>query len=306
MLGFPRRQEKAQSAELIITSPHVLLPEPSLIPLDQAVHTALLLSSSFESPDGFGSVVGNFDGEGLTCGALGFAWKYGRQQSLILKCEAKYPGTIRQMMPNHGDLFLTLAKMPVSRSFVQIANFTNSSGVVDRSIKFELTQYWGSREMTEMQVEEAMFMGQHALVDATQWAISSRQSTEPTLQEFVFMFDVTVQNGSLNGLSFDSIKTVMSENLDQNFQKIVNYCDVNSNRDCKKNAIIWQKLFETASENQKNLLSIGYLRSLKARQQYAGAVLNRRGTIALMQGYVNQTLRDFYLEYPHLLNDTVR
>lgn len=298
-----------------LISPDVLLPEPSKptladpqnVSLEQALHTVVLISSSFESPDGFSAVVGNFDGEGLTCGALGFTWKYGRQQQLILEAEAKYPGLATRLMPDYGKTFLTYAAMPVmGGSFQNIANMSDGNGHVFPQIKTELMAYWGSPEMTEIQLGEALHMGQHALIDAQKWAKDARNSDAPTLHELAFFFDVGVQNGSMEGISFSSIQSCMGPNLDHNLQTVLNFCKSNSNKDCQRNAILWNKVFENATDNQKNLLIVGYLRARKARTQYIPSVLNRRGTLSVMQGYVNQELRNFYSQYPYLLSDLIK
>ena len=305
MFGFFKRRPTSEQTKVESLDLPPKFPLPSVLSLSQATQTAIEISSSFESHDGFASVVGNFDGEGLTCGALGFTWKYGRQQDLIIQCEVKHPGLILKYMPSMGRTFLSLAKMPIGKSFPSIVKMSDHAGQVLPAIKSELKVYWGSPEMVEIQVQEANDMAKKASAYCNAWN-SATENTSVTLHEFCFFFDMIVQNGSLDDLTYMSVKNYVGPSIKMAFVNVIDFCERNSNRDSKQNARLWEKIFPLTNLNQQRLVILAYLRAERSAQAYAASVMNRRGSIALMQGYVNRSLRDFSTQYPSLLADTVK
>jgi hypothetical protein len=308
LLGFLKRIfARPESDELLsIKSYFDRLNSAEPLTLSQATELAIKISSSFESNEGFASVVGDFDGQGLTCGALGFAWKAGRQQPLILECQAKYPGLITELMPDHGENYLSYAEMGVDESMPHIGAWSDSHGVLlSPKLIAELEAFWGSDQMTEIQVDEASQMALTASGDASQWAQAER-GEEYNLHEFIFFFDLVVQNGSLEGLTYQSVLNFQKAQGTRAIKTVLNVCGKNSNSDLQENAIVWNKLFKLATDNQQKLFLLAYLRAEKSIPRWFASVMNRRGSLALLQGYVNKSFRDFGSEYPNILNDLVK
>jgi len=61
-------------------------------------------------------------------------------------------------------------------------------------------------------------------------------------------------------------------------------------KDCWRNAAIWRGAVDPA---WRDLFILSYLRAQKARAEYAGVVMNRKGAIALARGWVNAELMNF-------------
>lgn len=312
LFARPTPEQKVQTVESADLPPEIPVSEssvPSLTfstdPLHRATQTALLISSSFESHEGFASVVGNFDGEGLTCGALGFTWKFGRIQKLMLQAEEKYPGLLTKYMPTYGKYFLKLAKMPIQSSFPTIARLSQGNTVIS-SYRVELQKFWGSPEMVEIQTNEAIQMGMQARHYAKLWSQCSSNVVTPRLYQFVFFFDIVVQNGSLLGLTYGSVMDFIGHSIDAATETVLAYCGSNSNSDLKQNAILWRKIFSEANLDQKKLFFLAFLRMEKANANFSASVMNRKGTLALMQGYVNHQLFDLTKTNPSLFGEALK
>lgn len=275
------------------------------ISLTDATTIALEISSSFEGHDGFGNIAGNFDEQGLTCGALGFAWKQGRQQSLVKQCMEKHPHLLESLMPKCGQVYSLLAHQPIKDSLTAISSWSTARGLhVAEPYASELRAFWSCPEMIQIQTNEALHMAKTAYRDASLWSQGSRKLVAPLFHEFVFFFDVLVQNGSI-GISYQNVSDFIGGNSGKVLDQVLNWCAANYNTDTKQNAIHWKNNLLAVTDDQKKLFILGYLRALKSDIHFRGSVMNRRGTLALLHGYVNQQWRDFSTQYPFLLSDIV-
>jgi len=274
------------------------------IHFEDAIKIALDISSDFEGDGGFGNIVGDFDGQCLTCGALGWTWKFGEQQKMVLYCEKLYPGCIQKYMPTQGGQYLFLCTKPVAGTSEEISSW--SSGATVKSPHYsELKAFWGSSEMTGVQVYYAKSIANKAMGYATAWTKARNGSVmAPTLQEFCFFFDVVVNNGSLLGLSFSDVSERLHHSGEAGvMEEITQWCGKQQNKDCRKNGIYWKTL--SVSQLEVELLVMGWLRSMKSKSQWQASVMNRRGLISVGSGYNEGVKKDFYTKYPLLKNVTV-
>jgi hypothetical protein len=258
----------------------------SEITLAQAVHIALQISSSFEGNAGFGNVSGNFDGQGLSCGALSWTWTYGLQQGMVKEFNQSHPGLIEKLMPVMGKSYLNLVEMPVDESMPLVKSWS-VAGVLNKEIASELQKLWSSPQMVEIEVSRAMKTGTEVYLHASRWAKSF--GTQVTLHEFVFFFDVLVQNGSMQ-VSFLDVQEFVGTDISSAIEEVYEWCESQSLKDCKSNAELWRSLVLT--EEQLYLMVLGFLRTRKALVQYQPSVMNRKGSIAALTGYCNGRVYD--------------
>ena len=279
-----------------VATPEPLKPTVHTIGLRDAVKIALDLSASFEGPGKFGNIVGNFDGQGLTCGALGWIWKNGNQQAMVLECEKKYPGIVLRLMPSLGATYLKLCRTPVAQSFQQVSSWSDH-GQVMPVYKKELQLFWSSPQMVEVQVDHAMRIANEAIKGLDAYC----GGDEWPLQEFLFFFDIEVQNGSLAGINLDDVVKFIDgsggyhEAASKVLQWVLARCPlVNYNT--------WKEEIEQggAGHDKIELFVLAHLRSLKAREQYQDEVMNRKATIALLRGYVNREMYDLRQKVPSI------
>jgi hypothetical protein len=80
----------------------VPLVSKSQLDTSDLLHRVVLLTAAFEvgstAPDEiFSYVTGNFDGQGITIGPIGFTWRTGEIQRLLRVMEKDHPGVLRQI-----------------------------------------------------------------------------------------------------------------------------------------------------------------------------------------------------------------
>ena len=150
--------------------------------LQQLTRKALSVTSAFEG-GGFGTVTGNFDGQGLSCGALQWAFGQGTQQKLVKEVEEVKPGIVVSLMPNCGKDYLLLCSMKTEEAMLSIQKWSQGGKLIE-PYKSELMRLWSSVEMVEIQVESAMGIGNKAYQLCSTW-----NNSEPTAKEFCFYRD---------------------------------------------------------------------------------------------------------------------
>lgn len=268
-----------------------------------ALKIALEISADFEG-SGFDNVVGNFDGQILTCGALGWTWRFGDHQQMVLQCERANPGATQKYMPTEGKEYLDLCGELVARTIPEVTRWTRSGhgSMVNEPYLSELKAFWGSPEMIDIQVSFAHRIGEKAIRYDRDWVMSSQQDFVMTVQEFCFFFDLVVNNGSLLGLSYSDVRQRIGGS-GVILGEISHWCSVQSNRDSRRNADYWGRL--SPIDNERNLLVLGWLRALKAKREWAPSVMNRRGILALGSGYCEGEKKDLYGRFPTFRDEKI-
>lgn len=249
---------------------------------------AAYISSTYEGKGGdYANVVGNFDGAYLTCGLLGLTWKYGNQLEILDKYLKKYgPNKLQKLMPKTGGEYLDAINSGYSEGAAIVSKWSSGSKVKE-PYKSELSAFWASPEMVELQDETyEKMMGVFALKKCLETQ-EYFELPKPLFQHYAYWWDQAVLNGTGKTVEFKEadkfgVKTVLD------FCETVDGYNTDSMR---KNAKLWKEQIDKASMEERHLFKMAYLRALKSRTEFQGTTMMRRGTLALGRGYVNGTLR---------------
>jgi len=252
---------------------------------------AIDISQSFEGSDPWANITGNFDGAYLTCGALGFTWKYNNQPPMILKFLAQAGAArAKELMPKYWDIYLNAANLGENGGAGIVASWSNGSAHVQKDVSDELRALWRSPEMIKIQVETAWaMMGNFAYKKCVEGQKYFNLS-EPKFSHYAYWFDQGVLNGTGNTVQF-------GEETSTNKATVIDWCKTTTIgyaiRDLKNNSEIWDMKFDLSPKDQQALFIMAYLRAIKSRQQFMPVTMNRRGTVALGDGFVNGDRRSF-------------
>jgi len=227
------------------------------------LNTALLVTSSFEG-GGFNNVVGNFDGQGLSAGAL--QWNFGQ-------------GTLQQLLKRWQQLYGDIKGFPTD---INPLSDAKPSAAIDAASVMQgddhvLLPAWGkawrafmgSPKMVQIQLEAAKPMGDYAGFFQRKWQLGS-------VAAYCWFFDTRVQNGS--------ILIPKPEDTDVN-----TYMTVVSSAPwkCRK---LWEMMVPTME--QCCLMKASWDRAMMSREEYKMDVFCRKATIVMGKGYVHDELVD--------------
>lgn len=254
------------------------------------VYKAAEIIATFEGNGvDWGNPVGNFDGAYLTCGLMGFTWKYNNQPPMIKQFVAKY-GTkeLLKLMPKSGSEYIRAANLGESGGSYIVKSW--SSGYkVKEPYKSELYAFWTSPGMIEIQKEKIWSM-------MGEWGIKKMLETqayfgfsEPKFQHLVYWMDQATLNGTGKTPTFKEGESV-------SINMVIDFCASAggyNKEDLRKNGILWNKMIDKSPKDEVLLWKMGYLRAKRSKNEFMGTVLNRRGTLALGKGYVNGSLRTY-------------
>ena len=252
------------------------------------IATALAVTAAFETADDpFAAVTGDFDGEGLSCGALQWNVGQGTLQPLVKRAGE---AAVMAHMPIHGAAFWAAMAKPIPETLADVRAW-QAEGRLDPAFAQELAGFLGSPEMRREQRAAARTIAQKAFAEAERWA-ASRGAT-PSQPEFCWFFDCVTQNGGLKGLGLADVRAFIAGNPAPETA----ICDwlrerappEFATRDCRRNAALWRG---ATPDQNRDLFVLSYLRALKCASQSRGAVMNRKGTLATMRGWVNGRLID--------------
>ncbi|AHZ84631.1 hypothetical protein Bb109J_c1941 [Bdellovibrio bacteriovorus] len=256
---------------------------------------AMLYSGAFEGKgEDWGNPVGNFDGAYLTCGLLGFTWKYNNQPPMILEFVKRYGvKRAKELMPRCWDDYYRAAKLGVSGGASIVSRWSSGSDNDERvyePYRSELLAFWSSPEMRPIQIEKAWdMMGawakEKALVAQAYWNLPA-----PLFQHFEYYFDQAVLNGQGGYVKLKDAAAVSDT-------KVLSFCGSKSGytvNDLRRNGRLWPSVIIEADSHEVVLWKGAYLRSLQSRNEFQPVTMNRRGTLALGKGWVNGTLRNYF------------
>jgi len=237
-------------------------PEP---PPKSRLQIALEITSAFEGA-GLGGVAGNFDGMGLSAGAL--QWNYGKGtlQKLLKLYQDKHGLWPALWFPE--DINGTSVMHP--KDAVAFSERMQK----DKKVKREWVQSWSTfltrPEVVACQMELVAKRGEYAEKMMRSWHLDSTKA-------FCFFFDVNVQNGSMKGVK-------------QKLPLFTQYTRAITK--AKDNREIWSTL-DIPDEETIILLRAAWDRSRLSHAKWRSDVFYRKGTIAMGFGKVHGKMYDF-------------
>lgn len=252
---------------------------------------ALELVMKFEGNLGYGNVSGNFDGTGLSAGALNWPFKFGIHQEMVQRFVSEQGrAAVFKLMPKWGGSYLSLCGLLPSEGVKAIAKWSDSKGRVLPQYASELSALWSSPAMREIQLAQAYKQcGVWAMKQIELSFLGMRGSgTFSERHAFCFWFDQAVMNGTGKTPLPNEINAV-------SLAEVFNWMKAEtgaSMADFKKNIELWQKQALLAGSVCGYLLRAAYLRADRASATYDTTTMNRRGTLALGRGWVNGQLWD--------------
>jgi hypothetical protein len=263
--------------------------------VDQAwLANALETTGDFETAgDPWGGVTGDFDGMGLSCGVL--QWNIGSNSLQPLVKAAGEPA-VKATMPRHGAKFWEASNTSIAKGLAIVRAWQGGGSRLPADVKAELVAFMCSAPMVAQQMAAAGKVARSAERMAVTWA-ASRGRTPYTKRDFCWFFDLVTQNGGLKGLTIEDVTAFVRAHGNAT-KAVADICDwlaampqaYAGFKDCWRNAQLWRGNVDNA---WRDLFILSYLRARKARPEYAGVVMNRKGTIALARGWVNAEMMNF-------------
>jgi len=256
------------------------------------IKAAIAITPSFETTgDPYVGVTGDFDGMGISCGALQWNIGMGSLQPMVKNVGKP---VVKQAMPKLGEEFWTACNSPIAAG-LKIVRGWQQGARLKADAKAELRSFMGTPEMRAQQDAKIGRKAGTAFRMASEWA-AHIPGGEPTKRSFCWFFDIVTQNGDLKGLSFDEVADFLEQNKPDKSDDFV--CDFLATRtgssghvkDAHENAKLWRNNADSA---KLELLVMSYLRAQLAKAAFSHVVLNRKGTIAMGIGQVNGGKRDF-------------
>lgn len=253
--------------------------------------SAVAITPGFEvSGDPYQGVSGDFDGMGISCGAL--QWNIGKA-SLQPMVKAAGQSVVLSTMPTFGQQMWNACNGTISQG-LQIVRSWQNGDKLKPAARAELRALMGSPAMRAQQDAKMAKVANSAFNMATSWAQAG--GTAPSKRAFLWFFDLATQNGSLEGLSRADVAHFIAQNGSAKADDVI--CDFLAGltgasghiKDANKNGALWRN---QATGEALELLVLSYLRSGSANPKWRHVVLNRKGTIAVGRGWVNGTLYSF-------------
>lgn len=245
------------------------------------LRVALETTGSFESAgDPWSASAGDFDGMGISAGILQWNIGQGTLQPLI---RAVGEAAVLTTMPRYGAFLWRAVHLPVAEALPIIRSWQGQRHRLAPILKTELAALMGNEAMRAQQISAARQIAARAEMFAASWAASLGRAV--TLRDFCWFFDLVVQNGGLKGISIGDVQDIIAR-VENPMATICFWLDSLSHPDARRNATLWRQA------EPSPLCILSFLRAQKARPEYAAAVMNRKGTIALGQGWVNGSLRE--------------
>jgi hypothetical protein len=250
------------------------------------VAAAVKVTCGFEvAGDPYAGVSGDFDGMGVSCGAL--QWNIG-SNSLQPMVRAVGRARVAALMPTLGAEFWIGCQGTRAEGLTAVRKW-QKGGKLSKVAETELRALMTSPEMRAEQDRAIEAVAERAYDGAEAWA-AAYGLAQPSQREFLWFFDLTTQNGGLKDIGPETVETFMRLNRPDRADDVI--CDYLAGlsgtsghvKDAHHNAKLWRGKGDV---EQQTLLALSYLRSLKSNPAWAHVVLNRKGTIAMGEGWVN-------------------
>ncbi|MBY3300470.1 peptidoglycan-binding domain 1 protein [Rhizobium laguerreae] len=264
---------------------------PVALPDDwRSAGVAITCGYETSSTDPYAKVVGDFDGMGISCGAL--QWNIG-MKSLQPMVKAVGKTRVQALMPTHGAKMWEACAGTVKDGLAIVRGWQSKKKLLKDALA-ELVALMGSPEMRAEQDKKIGVKADTALTMATAWA-KGRDNTAPSKRLYCWFFDLATQNGSLEGQTPKKVADFMSSNKPDKVDDLISdyLAGLKGSsghvKDAHKNANLWRG----SSDERLELLCLTYLRSATANPTWRHVVINRKGTIAVGKGWVNSGERNF-------------
>ena len=261
--------------------------DPELINLKLWTASAIDIIKKFEGKD-FANITGNFDGTGLTCGALGWTIKWNNQQPLVKKFVSTFGiNELLRKMPKTGSQYWDIIQISDYNLAIEKANeWSNSSSIVIEPYRSELNALWSDTRMINIQYDFAeITIGQWAKKQAIDFSISLK--VHLNFKYFVYFFDQAVLNGKNGVPKIEEAQKITNEEI---FSWMESYNEGYTQTEFKKNRALWAKIIKNQTLDFQLLFKMAYLRALMSKPFFKPVTMNRRGALALGSGYVNGVL----------------
>jgi len=252
---------------------------------------AVAITPGFEvAGDPYEGVSGDFDGMGISCGAL--QWNIG-QGSLQPMVKNVGEALVATTMPTHGAELWKACNGTIKAGLAIVRGWQTGT-TLKKKAKTELQALMGSPQMRAEQDKRIDGVAGDAFDEATAWAAA--RGARPSKRLFCWFFDLVTQNGGLEGLTFQEVADFIALNKPDKTDDLI--CDFLKNqtgssghvKDARKNAALWRN---NAPGEKLEILAMSYLRSKTSNPKWRHVVVNRKGTIAMGSGWVNSSKLDF-------------
>ena len=256
--------------------------KPETIDWDEWTMKAIDISQGFEGSDPWANITGNFDGAYLTCGALGFTWKYNNQPPMILEYVNKHGADkLLSLMPKTGAEYIHAAKLG-EQGGKDIVSKWSQGNKVREPYYSELRAFWKSKEMKDIQIKAAWKMMGVFAMNKTLEGQKFFSLESPKFSHFAYWFDQAVLNGTGQTVPFGT--RITREFFDYQ-TKEGQYL----RSDFKKNQNLWREIIAKTHNPLDNevLMIMAWERAKKSRFEFIPVTMCRRGTLAMGEGYVN-------------------
>lgn len=250
------------------------------------VAAAVQITPRFETQgDPYQGVSGDFDGMGISCGAL--QWNIGKN-SLQPMVVAVGRAVVLAAMPIHGAQLWSACTGGISAGLAIVRGWQNGTRLRAKPLA-ELRALMGTPQMRAEQDRRIAGKAQTAYDRSIAWA-RDYGGTASSKRLFCWFFDIVTQNGSLEGLTPAKVRAFIAasapgkaDDVICNFMAAIPGTSGHA-RDAQKNAALWR---DRTDAETLPILCMTYLRSLTADRRWQHVVINRKGTIAMGRGWVN-------------------
>ena len=254
-------------------------------PLPDWTETALKVTGHFEdSDDPMGAVSGDFDDMGISLGVLQWNIGKGSLQPLVKRIgRAKVVGA----MPVYGADLWNACNSAIPQGLAIVRGWQVGKKL-RRPVYAELKAFTHGGPFVDQQIAAADDVATRALAAAEAWAAQDGGTADKWL--FCWFFDLITQNGGLKNVTHDDVTAFIGATGTSAVDDVI--CDWlaerTSNdagyRDSHRNAELWRN---KVPADRLILFVASYMRALESRTEYRGDTLNRKGTIALGEGWVH-------------------
>ncbi|GAA0644827.1 DUF2272 domain-containing protein [Brevundimonas lenta] len=249
---------------------------------------AVKITCGFEvNGDPYEGVSGDFDGMGVSCGAL--QWNIG-SNSLQPMVKAVGKPAVLAAMPTLGAAFWTACNGSVSAGLTTVRGWQSGSKL-NATAKAELKALMGSAGMRAEQDKRIDEVADRAQAAMDRWVADGGTSSK---RLFCWFFDLVTQNGGMKTLTRAKVLAFIAAAGPANADDVV--CDFLAGqagtghaKDARANGALWRGV----TGEKLELLVMSYLRSDLSASAWRLPVMNRKGAIAIGKGHVNGGLWDF-------------
>jgi len=162
---------------------------PGTITFNKAIKKAVTLTHAFEGSS-FSTVIGNFDGAGISVGILGWNIGQGSLQPLLLKMNKTYPAVMKRAFGDkYGEITSVLTKSNIDQLAWAISiNDSNNNIIPTWNSKFKALG--NTTEFQNIQLQEESNIINSARKIFNDFGLSTERG-------LALAFDIAVQNGSV-------------------------------------------------------------------------------------------------------------